>query len=388
MTSLLFSPLRIAGLESRNRVMVSPMCMYAAEDGMANEYHLVHLGRFALGGAGIVVAEATAVEERGRISYSDLGLWRDDQGEALAPVAAFLKRYGAVPGIQLGHAGRKAATQAPWDGAGPLTAADAHRGEAPWPVVGPLAESAGPGWPTPVEMSTAEIVETVDAWRAAAERAHRAGFEVIDLHGAHGYLLHSFLSPVSNRRTDEWGGSAEARMRYPLAVVRAIREVLPSQKALFYRLSSVDGIEGGLTIQDTIEFARRLHEAGVDVIDTSSGGVVADRRTDTRVRRGYAFHAPYSRDVKAHTDLLVATVGLIVDAAQAEAVLTHGDADIVAIGRELLVDPSWALHARAVLEPDAGFQDWHPEAGWWLEKRVSAIRHLQDAGETPLTRYR
>ncbi|MFI5427267.1 hypothetical protein [Aeromicrobium sp. UC242_57] len=198
-TSLLFQPLTIRDIEIPNRIMVSPMCMYAAEDGLANAYHLVHLGRFALGGAGIVMAEATAVEERGRISNGDLGLWADEQGAALAPVAQFIKDHGSVPGIQLGHAGRKAAIQAPWHGNGPLTASDAERGDSPWPVIGPMPAAAGPGWQTPAQMTTDDIRTTIRAWQSAARRASDAGFEVIDLHGAHGYLLHSFLSPLFQR---------------------------------------------------------------------------------------------------------------------------------------------------------------------------------------------
>lgn len=382
----LFTPIELRGLCIPNRVMVSPMCTYAAHDGLANDFHLVHLGRFALGGAGLVVAEATAVAERGRISHGDLGLWTDDQAAALRPVAAFLRSQGAVAGIQLAHAGRKAATQAPWDGAGPLTGADALRDEAPWPVVGPTSEAAGPGWQVPEPLTEEDIAVLVSDWAAAARRAVDAGFQLIDIHGAHGYLLHTFLSPISNRRTDGYGGSVAARRRLPIEVVEAIRSAVPDDVPILYRTSVVDGIDGGLTVDDTIEFARELRAHGVDAIDCSSGGVSTDHAATTRVRRGYAFHAPYSAAIRRATGMPVATVGLIVDPEQAEAVLRHGDADIVAIGREILAQPNWPHLAREQLI-GVGYDGWHKEAGWWLDRRLRALQSLTRAGEHPLSRY-
>jgi len=385
--SLLFTPLQIRGVTSRNRVMVSPMCQYAAQGGLANDYHLVHLGRFALGGAGIVIAEATAVEECGRISNGDLGLWSDEQIAPLKRVANFLRAQDAVPGIQLGHAGRKAATQAPWHGNGSLGEADRLRGDAPWPVIGPSPIAAGEGWQVPSEMAPEIIQRVVDSWGNAARRAHEAGFDVIDLHGAHGYLLHTFLSPISNQRTDEYGGSLENRMRFPLAVVDAIRRNWPAEKALFYRLSVLDGIDGGWTIEDSEVFCRALLERGVDVIDCSSGGAIADRTRDTRIRRGFGFHVPYSARIRKATGGLVATVGLVVEPEQAEAILRAGEADIIAVGREFQYNANWAVQAEVKLGRQ-GFDHWHKESGWWLDKRASVLRKLQDAGETPLDRYR
>lgn len=391
--SLLFEPLTIRGFTAPNRVMVSPMQQYASDDsGLANDFHLVQLGRFAMGGAGMVIAEATAIEPAGRMSHTDLGLWSDDHVAPLARVAAFIASQGAIPGIQLVHAGRKGSMQAPWDGMGPLTEADTARGEAPWPTIGPSAISPGPGWAVPAEMSEADIAANVAQWAAAAARAAAAGFRIIDLHGAHGYLLHAFLSPLSNHRSDGYGGSLANRMRYPLEVVRAIRAAIPEGCALFYRLSVLDGIDGGWTTEDSLVFCCELLAAGVDVIDCSSGGAIADRSSDVRVRRGYAFHAPYSRAIKQGLGQqgsrggLVATVGLIVDPVQAEAVLRAGDADIVAIGRELLVDPNWTHRARSELLGES-YDAWPRQAGWWLDKRVAALRKLEDEGETPLTRY-
>lgn len=383
-SSTLFDQLTIRGVVARNRVMISPMCMYAsADDGVATDYHLVHLGRFAMGGAGIVVAEATAVEPQGRISSSDLGLWDDGQRDALAPVAAFLERYGAVPGIQLSHAGRKGCTHAPWAGGTPI--ADPQTPGA-WQVVGPTGDAAGPGWQTPRELSIDEIAETVEHWAAAARRAAEAGFRFIELHGAHGYLLHSFQSPISNTRTDEYGGSEENRHRYPLEVVDAVRAAIPDDCVLAYRVSAVDGVEGGITIEDTVRFAAILAEHGVDVVDTSSGGVVTDRRVDTRVRRGFGFHAPFSAAIKAGADVAVASVGLIVDPEQAELLVQHGETDLVVIGREALRDPSWAHHAEEALR-GKDYEQWHVEAGFFLQQRVRVLDALAAAGETPTDRF-
>lgn len=383
----LFEPLVVRGVRLPNRVAVSPMCMYAARDGHATDYHLVHLGRFALGGAGLVIAEAAAVAPEGRISHSDLGLWTDAHADSLHPVVDFLHRYGSCAGVQLAHAGRKASTKAAWEGGAPLTPQDAADGQAPWPVVGPSAVPAGPGLQTPAELTVAQIRASVEDWRAAARRAADAGFDVIELHGGHGYLLHAFQSPISNLRQDEYGGSAEARMRYPLEVAAAVREAIGPDRGLFYRVSVVDGVAGGLTLQDSIALSERLHEVGVDLIDTSSGGVVTDRAIDTRVRRGFAFHAPYSGPLRtALGGMPVATVGLVVDPHQAEAILRNGDADLVLLGRTMLEDPNWAHHARAeLLEGDRS--TWHLEAGWAVSARASAIARLAAEGENPLTRY-
>lgn len=383
----LFESLAIRGVRLPNRIAVSPMCMYAARDGHATDYHLVHLGRFALGGAGLVIAEATAVVPEGRISHTDLGLWDDAHADSLRPVVQFLHRYGSLAGIQLAHAGRKASATAAWEGGAPLTPQDALRDQAPWPVVAPSAVPAGPGWQTPAEMTVEQIRVSVEDWWAAARRAAEAGFDVIELHGGHGYLLHAFQSPISNRRQDEYGGSAEARMRYPLEVAAAVREAIGPDRGLFYRVSVVDGMEGGLTLEDSVALSERLREVGVDLIDTSSGGVVTDRAIDTRVRRGFAFHAPYSGRLRAALGgMPVATVGLVVDPLQAEAILRHGDADLVLLGRTMLEDPNWAHHARAELL-GGDRSTWHVECGWAVAARASAIARLEAEGETPLARY-
>ena len=317
----LFSALAVRDVTLPNRAGVSPMCMYSSADGMPTDFHVAHLGRFALGGAGLVIAEATAVHPVGRISPFDAGIWSDAQIPGWRRVADLVHGVGSVPGIQLGHAGRRAAVREPWRAGAPLDETDAARGAGPWPLVAPSPVPAGPGHQVPSEMSRDDISRSVQHWHDAAKRAMRAGFRFIELHGAHGYLLHSFLSPVSNRRTDAYGGSAENRLRYPLEVVAAVRDAIGPGIPLSYRISSVDGAEGGLALDDMVEVARRLADAGVDIIDTSSGGITTDRSTDTRVRRGYAFHADFSHRIRSEADVLTATVGLIVDPRQAQQLL-------------------------------------------------------------------
>lgn len=383
----LFTPLSIRGTTLTNRAGVSPMCMYSATDGYANDFHLAHLGRFALGGAGLVIVEATAVDPRGRISHHDLGLWDDSQTPGLARIAEFLAAHQAVPGIQLAHAGRRASVREPWHAGAPLDESDAAAGLGPWPVVGPSPLPAGPGWPEPKELDTGEIRESIETWAAAAARAVEAGFKLIELHGAHGYLLHSFLSPVSNQRTDEYGGDAEKRMRYPLEVIRAVRAAVPDDVILSYRVSAVDGVlEGGMPFDAVVEFARRAGEAGIDLIDTSSGGISADRSVDTRVRRGFAFHADFARDLRQQTGMLVACVGFVVDPEQATRLIEEGSADIVLLGREMLDNPNWVQHARRQLGANEA-QHWDQRFGSALTPRLRTLAQLDAAGETPLSRF-
>lgn len=374
--SRLFTPLALRGVTLPNRIMISPMCMYAAEDGKANDFHLVHLGRYALGGAGLVVAEASAVEARGRITHQDAGLWADDQVEPWRRVTGFLRAHGAVPGIQLAHAGRKASTDVPWNGGACLAGGEA------WQTVAPSAVAAGAEWHMPAEMSLADIAALVAAWRDAAARAHAAGFEVIEVHGAHGYLLHSFLSPLSNHRTDGYGGDRGGRMRIALEIASAIREVWPAHLPLFWRISALDGIEEGWTVDDSVVLSRALGECGVDVIDTSSGGITMDPSTYQRIRRGYGYHTPYAARIRRETKMRVATVGFVVDPFQAEGILERDEADIIAIGREALVNPHWALDARRALH-GRGFDGWPERIGWWLERREPALRRLEAAGDDP-----
>lgn len=378
MTTLLGSPLTLREVSLPNRIVVSPMCQYSAEEGLANDWHLVHLGRFALGGAGLVFVEATAVSAEGRITHGDVGLWEDAQIAPLRRIADFLVAQGTVPAIQLGHAGRKAGMQRPWYGNGPLGPEDLARGDRPWEILGPVAEPMDEGWLRPRALDRDDLARLTRAWVEAAGRAGEAGFEVIELHAAHGYLLHSFLSPLSNRRDDAYGGDRDGRCRFPLEVAAALREAWPADKPLFVRISAVDGLEGGWALEDSLHFAARLKEIGVDVIDCSSGGL-AGSATAARVKRGPGFQLPFAEAVRREAGIATMAVGLILEAEQAEAALHAGQADLIAVGREALADPNWPLRALAELEggPPESYRRWPRQAGWWLERRQRALAEQQ-----------
>lgn len=355
--SALFSPLTIREVTARNRIMVSPMCQYSSVDGMANDWHVVHLGARAVGGAGIVVAEATAVEERGRISPADLGIWCDGHVAPLARVADVVARSGAVPGIQLAHAGRKASTKLPWlPGARPLAAADGG-----WePVVAPSPIPFGEGFPVPHELTTAEIAAIVDAWAVAARRARMAGFKVIEIHAGHGYLLHEFFSPVANQRTDAYGGSFERRVRIGVEVVDAIRSEWPPELPLFMRLSCTDWIDDrpSWTLPDAIALARLVGPRGVDLVDCSSGSML--RSAARPESPGY--QVPFAEAVRREAGVMTAAVGVITHAAQAEEIVASGRADLVALARAMLVDPYWPLHAARTLGVEVPWPDQYLRA--------------------------
>jgi 2,4-dienoyl-CoA reductase-like NADH-dependent reductase (Old Yellow Enzyme family) len=383
----LFRPLTLRGITAKNRIVISPMCQYSATDGMVNDWHLVHLGKFAQGGAGIVMTEAVAVTPEGRITHGDLGLWHDGQIAPLERIAAFLRDNGAVPAIQLAHAGRKGSMQRPWFGNAALNAEDHARGDKPWRVVAPSPIPMDDGWLLPAELSGDELDALCDQWCLAAARAADAGFELLELHCAHGYLLHSFLSPLSNHRTDDFGGSPERRMRYPLQVIETVRAAWPDSLPLAVRISAVDGVEGGLELQDSIAFAREAKARGVDIIDCSSGGLLGSA-TAARVPRGYGFQVPFAETIRNEVDVLTMAVGLIVHPDQAEAILEQGQADLVAIGREALFDPNWALHAQLELDGDDSeelFAGWPKQYGWWLERREPGLRQL-DGPKLPFRR--
>jgi 2,4-dienoyl-CoA reductase-like NADH-dependent reductase (Old Yellow Enzyme family) len=377
MTSpLLFEPIELRKVRARNRVVVSPMCQYSASEGMVNDWHFVHLGKFAQGGAGIVFVEATAVEARGRITHGDVGLWSDAHVPGLKRIADFIRSQGAVPAIQLGHAGRKASMARPWFGNGPLTSEDVARGDAAWKIVGPTDAPVATGFESPVPASEADLAAVRDAFVAATHRANAAGFDIVELHGAHGYLLHSFLSPISNQRTDRYGGSLENRMRFPLEVARAMRAAWPAEKPLFMRCSSIDDAEGGWSIEDTVALARELAKAGVDVIDCSSGGISgsATAATKTLLRRIPGFQLPFAERVRRETSLKTMAVGLILTPRQAEEALQAGRADLIALGREALFNPNWPLHAALELGADPEFAGWPHQYGWWLTRRESSLK--------------
>ncbi|NDJ62896.1 MAG: NADH:flavin oxidoreductase/NADH oxidase [Chloroflexi bacterium] len=337
----LFDPLTLRGVTLRNRIGVSPMCQYSSVDGMASDWHLVHLGSRAVGGAGLVIAEATAVEARGRISPDDLGIWSDDHIEPLARVTRFMAEHGAAPGIQIAHAGRKASTPRPWAEKRHIT--DAEGG---WPVVGPSATPFKDGHRTPEALTQDGIAAIKTAFCQAAARAHQAGFTFLELHAAHGYLLHSFHSPLSNQRTDEYGGVFENRIRFTLETVRAIREVWPDDKPLAVRLSSTDWAEGGWTVEESVALARQLKQTGVDLVDCSSGGAVPN----VEIPVGAGYQVPLAEAIGKGAEIPTAAVGMITEPMQADEIIRNGRADLVLLGRELLRDPYWPLHAAQALK--------------------------------------
>ena len=340
MASQLFTPLQLRDITLRNRIVISPMCQYSCVDGYATDWHMVHLGSRAVGGAGAVIAEATAVVPEGRISPGDLGIWEDGQIEMLARIFGFLDAQGAVPGIQLAHAGRKASTAAPWLGGQPL-------GEQAggWPTVAPSALPFTEGYPTPAELDLAGVRRVAQAFREAAKRALAAGARLIEVHAAHGYLLHEFLSPLSNHRTDAYGGDFENRIRLLAEVVEAIRCEWPERLPLFVRISASDWVDGGWTVEESVLLARQLKPLGVDVVDCSSGGVVSG----VRIPVGPGYQVMLAERVRREADIRTAAVGLITAPAQAEQIIRMGQADLVLIARESLRDPYWPLHAAKVL---------------------------------------
>ncbi|AKT43626.1 NADH:flavin oxidoreductase/NADH oxidase [Chondromyces crocatus] len=372
----LFQPLTLRGLTLKNRVVVSPMCQYSAVDGVANDWHFVHLGRFAIGGAGTVFVEATGVEARGRISHGDMGLYNDEQQAALARIAAFVKSQGAVPAIQLAHAGRKASTHRPWQGGASITPENALPGEPPWTTVAPSALPFDEGWHTPHALTLEEIAELKEAWASSTRRALAAGFEIVEVHAAHGYLLTEFLSPISNQRTDAYGGDLAGRMRLLLEVVEVVRAVWPEDRPVFVRISAVDGTEGGWSLEDSLVLARELKARGVDVVDCSSGGLSPSMATLNRPAPGY--QVPYAEALRKEVKLATMAVGLILDAAQAEAILQSGQADLVALGRALLVDPNWTQTAKAALAPEqAGDATWPPAVGYAVKRLYDLRKRAQ-----------
>lgn len=361
--TLLFQPFTQRGVTTRNRILVAPMCQYSAIDGVPNDWHFVHLGRFAIGGAGIVMVEATGVTPEGRITAGDVGLYNDAQQAELARIARFVKSQGAVPAIQLAHAGRKASTQRPWLGGDSVTAANALPGEPAWETVAPSAIPFKDGWHTPTALDQAGIDATIEAFAASARRALAAGFEIVEVHSAHGYLLTQFLSAHSNERTDQYGGSLENRLRFPLAVAKAIRDVWPDDKPVFVRLSAVDGSEDGWSVEDSVVYAKALKALGVDLVHVTAGGNAPTVHGFNPTQQGY--QTGFSEAVRNGAGIPTAAVGLIGDAHFAEQVLQEGKADLIALAREFLDDPNWANHAKLALDPDsAGDPTWPAAVGY------------------------
>src|SRR5215471_5421574 len=354
----LLSPLTIRGVTLRNRIVMSPMCQYIARDGFADDWHLVHLGSRAAGGAALVIVEATAVTRDGRITHGDLGIWSDEHVAPLARIVRFVHSQGALAGIQLAHAGRKASCAVPWKGgSGLIPEAGA------WPVIGPSAIPFDEGNPVPTALDEAGIDGVVAAFEAATERALAAGFRVIEIHAAHGYLLHEFLSPLSNRRADGYGGSLENRMRLPLRVAGAVRKLVPADLPVLVRLSATDWAAGGWDVEQSVVLAGRLKEVGIDLIDVSSGGLVPK----ARIPVGKGYQVPLARKIRDEAGVMTGAVGLITEARHANEIVTGGDADLVLLARELLREPYWALKAQQELGAEAS---WPISYGYAVKRRA------------------
>lgn len=367
MTAPLFQPLDLRGLRLENRIVVSPMQTYSAPAAKATAWHCAHLARFALGGAGLVMIEATAVCPEGRSTATDLGLWSDCQEKSLKELVAAIRACGAKVGIQLQHAGRKASTSAPWEGFAPVPLHPESE------VLAPTCEPATVGGHTPRAMNAPDMDRIASAYAEATRRADRAGVDLVEIHMAHGYLLHSFLSPLSNRRSDPFGGSLENRMRFPLRIATAVREAWPGDKPLGCRISSVDGIDIGWSLDDSLLLVERLRAIGVDLIDCSSGGMILPRK-EMLVPRGPGFQVEFAARLRAEVNIATMAVGGITQAGQADAIIATRKADLVAVGRQMLCNPNWALDAARALLPERHWERWPLPFGWWLKRWHPASR--------------
>jgi 2,4-dienoyl-CoA reductase-like NADH-dependent reductase (Old Yellow Enzyme family) len=368
---LLFTPLSIRGVTLKNRVVVAPMHQYSGVEGFATDWHLVNAGRYAQGGAGLVIMESTKVARNGCGTVGDLGLWDDKFIPALARCAAFIKAHGAVAGIQLGHSGRKARLGRPWEGGKPLLGSEpgVYDWEG-WELVGPSAVPHTETSPTPRALSHDEVRAMVAKWGAAAARAAKAGFDLLEIHGAHGYLVHQFLSPTANRRSDDYGGSEVNRMRFALEVAECVRAAWPSDKPLFMRLSCED--DAGWGPEESVRLARLLKEKGVDVVDCSSGGTLGHSHLEAERARRYSYQVSYAEKIRREAGIMTMAVGHIIHADQAEAILTQGRADLVALAREMINNPSWPMDAAQKLGADPDFTSVPSPYAYWLAKRAKS----------------
>ncbi|OZI75246.1 NADH:flavin oxidoreductase / NADH oxidase [Bordetella genomosp. 12] len=371
--SLLLSPITFRGVTLPNRLALSPMAMYIADEGALNDFHIAHYAKFAMGGVGLIVVEQTAVCRRGRISNGCLGLWDEAQVPAFRRLTDLIHGFGSKAAIQINHGGRKASAQRAWQGNGALTEADIARGEALWQPEGPADLAFSEGWPTPEAMTLERIARLRREFVQTALLAEKAGFDIVELHLAHGYLLQSFLTPLANRRTDAYGGSLENRMRLPLEIAQDMRAALSQDTPIFARISATDWVEGGWTMADSVILARRLKEAGVDLIDCSSGGNLLRGATNSNLARGPLYQVPFAEEIRRTVDVPTMAVGMIRNGAEAEQVLREGKADLVAIGRQLLFNPFWLQHYAQEIGADPEFARWPEPYGWWLSKWKKAL---------------
>lgn len=378
--TLLFTPFKLRGVTFPNRIVIAPMQMYVANpDGLFNDWHFQHLAKYAIGGAGTVMTEALVVDPVGRNTYGDCGIWSDEHVAPLSRIVDFLHEQGTLAAAQLHHTGPKASRQRPWEGLGPLGEKEAARGEPPWQPVASTSVASTSGWLQPRAMTIPEIQRLVGEYGKSAARVAKAGFDVLDIHAAHGYLIHTFLSPVANHRNDAYGGDINGRMRFALEIAEAVRANWPADKPIFFRISSVDWRKDldtrtdGWTIEDSCVLARELVKRGIDLIDCSSGGIRAENSTIDFVKRRISIkkghQVPYAEHIRRETGIPTMAVGVILDGPQAEAILQRGQADLIAIGREALVDPHWGLNAAKALGVAPDWSMWPPSYGWWLEMR-------------------
>ena len=365
---LLFTPIKLAGLTARNRIVVSPMCQYSSEEGGPDDWHLVHLGKFALGGAAVVFCEETAVEPRARKTYGCAGIYSDKHVPMYRRITEFISKNKSIPAMQIGHSGRKAACGPPWTNFKPLTEEDAKYGHAPWRGVSPSAVPHRDDAQVPHALSIADIKEVIASWREAALRTLDAGFEMIEIHGAHGYLIHQFLSPLANQRSDAYGGDLNGRMRFALELTEAVREAWPKDRPLWFRVSAVDGDGGAWSLDDTVVLARELKARGVDTISCSSGGINGPLNMAI-VPRTPGYQAPYAERVRRDAGIATCAVGLITEAEHAEDILQRGQADFIAMAREFLYNPNWPVHAAKQLGVTDYLDLLPTEYAWWLKRR-------------------
>ncbi len=365
---MLLSPLTLRGLTVRNRIAVSPMSQYCSVDGAPTDWHLVHLGKFAMGGAGIVFCEETSVSLRSRKTYDCPGIYTDEQARAWRRITDFIRGQGAAAAMQLGHAGRKVATRAPWDGFAPLGEEDAAAGRAPWAGIAPSPIPSRPGAPVPRAMDADDIRDVIHLHVEATKRCLDAGFDIVEIHGAHGYIVQQFLSPITNHRTDGYGGDIGGRMRFGLELIEAVRDAWPADRPLFFRASCVDGAGGGWDLDDTTVLAHELKARGVDVLDCSSGGIEGPL-TLHLVPRVPGYHVPFAEHIRRQAGIPTMAVGLITGAVQAEGYLRDGRCDLVALAREMLWNPNWPAHAAAELGMAKPHELLPPPYAWWLQRR-------------------
>ncbi len=384
MNTKLFSKISIRGITSQNRIVLSPLCMYSAKKGVPNDWHFSHLSTYARAGVGIVFTEATAVQEIGRITPFCCGLWNNKQAEAYEKITTFIKKSGSIPAIQLAHSGRKGSAKQPWKGGTPLEDTDIKDIEqTPWNTIAPSAIAVSDGWQKPKEMSIKSIKKLIQDYVDAAKRAVLAGFQIIEIHAAHGYLIHSFMSPISNKRDDEYGGSHTGRIKLLKEIVTEIRREISDEIPIFCRISAIDGLKGGWTIEDSINLSEILSTVGVDVIDCSSGGIIGRPRfaidekgepLKKNTDRGLGFQVPLAHEIKNKVNIKTMAVGVIIEPNQAEAILKTKQADLIALGRELMYNPFWPLHAAQELKVDPDFKMWPDQYRWAVNRRSNIIK--------------